>query len=96
MRSYIINISAVVYAVVVFVAFEAGAVAPGDAFFAASILVTAYTGYQLLMREGMPLLVALKEIATRPDSYPRVTAYAAYIGSSLLGLMVAAQAVLTA
>lgn len=96
MRSYAVNISALVYSLGLVLGFELGVIAAANAFFAGILLVAMFTGYQLLEREGMPFLSAVRDIATRPDTYPRSTAYGAYVVSLALGFLVVSHTALTA
>lgn len=94
-RSYLVNIAAVLTSLLTFLAYETGALLPQNAFFLAAAIVVLYTGYQLAVREGSHLLKAAKDIVWDPSSYPRRTAYAAYIGSLALGFLIIAQSVTT-
>lgn len=95
MRSYLVNISAVLSMTLAFLAYETGTLLPQNAFFIAAAIVVLYTGYQLAVREGSHLLKAARDIVWEPSSYPRRTAYAAYIGSLALGFVIIAQSVST-
>lgn len=91
-----VNIFAILASVIVALTFEFGALAAHNAFFAALAIVALYTGYQLVLREGAPLLATLKAVLTNPDAYPRKAAYYAYISCVAVGLLVASQAVVAA
>lgn len=93
MRSYTVNIFALTYALGLLYGYEAGLIVSANAFFAGVLLMVMYTGYQLIEREGMPLMKAVRDMTSRPESYPRVTAYGAYIVSLVLGFCVVAQTV---
>ncbi|MEQ9146438.1 MAG: hypothetical protein RLO08_18970 [Parvibaculaceae bacterium] len=90
MRSLIWNISAVVAIVVSAVAFEAGFVAPRDAFFIAFSVLAIYTGNQLLARENQPLGEALASIFTKPGSHGSSVSYLSGLVVAGLGTLVVA------
>ncbi len=91
MSSYVINISALLTSLVVFFMYETGAMATHNAFFIAAAVLVAYTAYQLIQREGMRLSEALHAVVRNPQSYPRQTAYWAYVVSASIGLIVVGQ-----
>ncbi len=95
MTSYIINISAVLSAIAVFFLYETGAMATHNAFFLATALFVFYTAYQLIQREGMPLSDAVRAVIAKPESYPRQTAYWAYVLAAGTGLVVVGQTLVT-
>ncbi len=68
MRSMVWNLLAVAVVVAAAVGFEAGFLAPGDAFFIAFSVLTLYTAGHLIAREEQPLSVALASIFVRPVS----------------------------
>jgi len=68
MRSLIWNFLAVAAVVAAAVGFEAGYMAPGDAFFLAFTVLTLYTAGHLIAREEQPLGEALASIFVRPGS----------------------------
>ena len=76
--------------------FEAGQMAPRDAFFMACAVVIVFTGQQFIVREDMGFVEAAKAIAARPQSYRSRTSYAAYLTCIALGLLVTAQIVASA
>ena len=81
---------------VVLFLFEAGQMAPRDAFFLACAIVIVFTGQQFIAREDMGFVEAAKAIAARPQSYRSRTSFAAYLTCIALGLMVTAQVLATA
>ncbi len=96
MSSYLINISAVLTSVTVLFLYETGGMAAHNAFFVAAAILVAYTGYQLVQREGMRLVDALRAVVSNPASYPRQTAYWAYVLSASIGLLVVGQTLVVA
>lgn len=96
MSSYVINISAVLTSLAVFFMYEAGALATHNAFFISAAVLVAYTAYQLIQREGMRLADAFQAVIGNPQSYPRLTAYWAYVLSAGLGLVVVGQTLVVA
>lgn len=90
-----VNISAVAASILVVVGFATGVVSAANSFFFALTLVTIYTGYQLALRDGQPVISVMASIFTRPSAYPRRTAYLAYVGCMTLGSIVLAQAAVT-
>lgn len=91
MSSYAINISAVLTSIAVMLAYESGAMAVHNAFFAAVAILVLYTGYQLVQREGMRLGEAVRSVVGNPESYPRRTAYWAYVITAVAGIVVVGQ-----
>lgn len=75
--------------------FEAGQMAPRDAFFIACAIVIVFTGQQFIAREDMGFVEAAKAIAA-PDTYRSRTAFAAYVACVALGLLVTAQVMASA
>ena len=89
MKSLMINMFAIVASAILFASYEFGGLRADLAFFYAAAVMTVYAGYQLSARDGMTFREALAEIWTQPESYPRRTAYWAYIGcSAVLGFIV--------
>jgi len=68
MRSLVWNFLAVAAVIAAAVGFEAGYMAPGDAFFLAFTVLTLYTAGHLIAREEQPLGEALASIFVRPGS----------------------------
>lgn len=68
MRSLIWNFLAVSAVVAAAVGFEAGYVAPGDAFFVAFTVLTLYTAGHLLSQEEQPLGAILASIFVKPGT----------------------------
>lgn len=81
----VVNLSAIATSLFVAIAYFSGAMTAANAFFGALAIVTVYTGYQLSLRDGMPLLETLQSLVTRPSAHPRRAAYFAYVGSLSLG-----------
>lgn len=96
MSSYVINISAVLTSLAVLILYESGVLAVHNAFFIAAAVLVGYTGYQLAQREGMRLGDAVQSVVGKPESYPRQTAYWAYVISAGIGLFVVGQTLVTA
>jgi hypothetical protein len=91
-RQRILNIATVITSVFVLGLFQTGAMSAANAFFFVSAIAIVYTGRQLAQRDGEPLGKALVAIVAQPSSYPRKTAYYAYIGSMGIGALVMTQA----
>ncbi len=88
MIGHILAVSAITVSAVLF---ELGMLAPGDAFFAIGITLLIYTGYQLAARENQPLRVAVVNMFTNPSSYSQRGAFAAFIGTAVVGTTVILQ-----
>jgi hypothetical protein len=91
----IVNLAAIAASLFVALTFFAGVLSSANAFFCALSIVTVYTGYQLTLRDGMPLIGTLKNIVTRPSEHPRRGAYLAYVGSLAVGGAVVLQSLTT-
>jgi len=88
MKSLLVNLAALIASTALFFAYELGGLSADLAFFFAFTMIACYAGYQLVVREGMELRAAVADMLTRPASYPRRTAYWAYVGcSAVLGLV---------
>lgn len=96
MSSYVVNLSAIASSVAIFVFYQLDILAVQNAFFLAALIVGAYTGYQFAIREGMNVVEAARAVVANPGSYPRRTAYWAYVGSTAVGLFVIAQSLASA
>lgn len=94
-RQRILNILTVATSVVVLAMFQIGVMSAANAFFFVAAIAIIYTGRQLAQRDGEPLGSAMVSIVARPSSYPRRTAYYAYIASMGMGLLVMTQALVT-
>ena len=94
MRFFVVNTLAVIVSVVLFIAYEFGAVGASDAFFLAAGLIASYTGFQLIQREGKPVIATLKDIVSRPGAHPRFSAYVAYVTVLSLSSVIVAQTVI--
>jgi len=90
MRSLIWNFIAVVSVVAAAVGFEAGFVAPRDAFFIAFTILTLYMGGQLLARENQPLGEALASIFVKPGDHGSAASYFSGLIVAGLGTVVVA------
>lgn len=90
MRSLIWNFIAVASVVAAAVGFEAGYMAPRDAFFIAFTVLTLYTGGQLLARENQPLGEALASIFIKPGSHSSSVSYLSGLVVAGLGTVVVA------
>ena len=77
----------------VFVLFELGSIARGDAFFIAAAMVILFTGQQLIARENMGLAEAATSMFTQPRTYRSRASFAAYFACLALGALVTAQVV---
>jgi hypothetical protein len=88
----VINIVAIIASTLVVLGFVTGAVSVANSFFFALSIVTLYTGYQLSLRDGMPIGSVLASILTRSSAYPRRAAYLSYVGCMIVGGFVLAQA----
>jgi hypothetical protein len=91
MLSTLWNLLLVTAAICVAVAFQVGALAPGDAFFAAIAIVLVFTGQQLMAREHMGLFAAMFSLFTRPDSYRGRVGYLSYVACLAIGVLIAVQ-----
>jgi hypothetical protein len=87
----VVNLTAIVTSLFVAITFFAGGLSAANAFFCALSIVTVYTGYQLTLRDGMPLIDTMKNIVTRPSEHPRRAAYLAYVGCLAVGGLVVLQ-----
>lgn len=94
-RQRILNILTVVSSIFVLGLFQTGAMSAANAFFLVSAIGIIYTGRQLTQRDGEPLASALVSMIAKPSSYPRRTAYYAYIGSMSIGALVMTQALVS-
>jgi len=90
-----VNISAIAASILVVLGFVTGLVSVSNSFFFALSLVTIYTGYQLALRDGLPVVAVMRSIFTRPSAYPRRAAYLSYVGCMVVGSIVLAQAAVT-
>jgi len=91
-RQRVLNAIAIGTSFLVFVLFQLGLMSAANAFFLVAATVIIYTGRQLAQRDGEPLVGVLVDMLTKPSTYPRKAAYAAYIGSVGIGALVMAQA----
>lgn len=91
-RQRILNAAAIGTSFMVFVLFQLGLMSAANAFFMVASITIIYTGRQLAQHDGEPLGGVLVNMLTKPSSYPRKAAYAAYIGSVGIGALVMAQA----
>lgn len=91
-RQRILNILTVVTSIFVLGLFQVGVMSAANAFFFVAAIAITYTGRQLSQRDGEPLAEALVSIVAKPSSYPRRTAYYAYMGSMGIGALVMSQA----
>ncbi len=91
MRLFITNIFAIAATAALATGYVAGYIGPSNAFFGAMLLVTAYTGYQFSLRDGMPLSEAARAIFTNPRSHPRLTSYISYVVCTVVGFVILAQ-----
>ena len=92
MKNLLINIAALTVTATLGLAYLSGVVGPSNAFFGALLIVTAYTGYQFSLRDGLPIARATRLIFVSPQSYPRLTSYLAYLVCTAFGLAIMAQA----
>ncbi len=73
--------------------FQAGALGAINAFVGALSVLAMFTGYQLMVREGLSVGAAVYSMLFEPGSYPaRAFGYLSYIVSAILGVTVAVQA----
>ena len=91
MLSTLWNLFLVTAAICVAAAFQVGALAPGDAFFAAIAIVLIFTGQQIIAREHMGLFAAAHSLLTRPDSYQSRVGYLSYVACLAVGALIALQ-----
>ena len=91
MLSTLWNLLLVTAAIVVAAAFQVGALAPGDAFFAAIAIVLVFTGQQIIAREHMTFFAATHSLFTRPDSYRSRVGYLSYFACLAVGALIAVQ-----
>ena len=91
MLSTLWNLLLVTAAIVVAAAFQVGALAPGDAFFAAVAIALVFTGQQIIAREHMGLYGAAHSLFTRPDSYRSRIGYLSYVACLAVAVLVTAQ-----
>ncbi|MBI1210847.1 MAG: hypothetical protein GC190_05250 [Alphaproteobacteria bacterium] len=91
MFSTLWNLFLVTAAICVAAAFQVGALAPGDAFFAAIAIVLVFTGQQIMVREHMGLYGAARSLLTRPDSYRSRVGYLSYFACLAVGVLVTLQ-----
>lgn len=91
MQLFIVNLFAIATSAILALSYLFGAV-PGEvAFLTAFTLAASYGGYQLTQRDGMFLGEALRDMFLRPASYPRRTAYWAYVGCTCVLAFIVAQ-----
>ncbi|TNE36802.1 MAG: hypothetical protein EP347_09935 [Alphaproteobacteria bacterium] len=84
----IVNFLAFMTSIAVGLAFLTGALSAANAFFFGLAIITVYVGYQLSLRDGMPLKETLTGLVTRPSTHPRRASYFAYVGTlSISGLV---------
>ena len=95
MLNRIINALIVVLMGSVLVLYEAGMIAPGDAFFIAAAIVAVFTGQQLIARENMGLAEAASSMLV-PQTYRSRSSFAAYFVCLALGALVTTQVFLFA
>lgn len=90
MASRIVNSLALLASLVVALGFAGGVLPRADAFFLAGAILVVLSGYHLTARAGTGLAPALVGMVARPQTYPRRTAYLAYVGTLALsvGVMV--------
>ncbi|GAA6154642.1 hypothetical protein [Pyruvatibacter sp.] len=91
MQTMIGNFVAAAAMVVTVVLFEMGLMAPGNAFFAVTLVILMFTANQLIARENQPLRDAVVNMFTNPASYAGRGTFAAYVGSTALGAIVIVQ-----
>jgi hypothetical protein len=91
MLSTLWNLALVTAAICVAAAFQVGALAPGDAFFAAVAIVLIFTGQQIIAREHMGLFAAAHSLFARPDSYRSRVGYLSYVACFAVGALIAVQ-----
>jgi hypothetical protein len=91
-RQRVLNIMAIATSVAVFILFQVGQISEANAFFGVVAIATIYTGRQLAQRDGEPVGAALVSMFAKPSSYPRRTAYVAYVASMGIGAFVMTQA----
>lgn len=91
-RQRLLNILTVATSIFVLLMFQIGIMSAANAFFFVAAIAIIYTGRQLAQRSGEPLGSALVSIIAKPSSYPRRTAYYAYMGSMCIGALVMTQA----
>jgi len=91
MQSIIGNVVAAAAMVVTALMYELGVLAPGDAFFAVAAVLLMFTATQLIARENQPLRDAVVSMFTNPASYGGRGAFAAYVGSTVIGMIVIVQ-----
>ncbi|TNE57680.1 MAG: hypothetical protein EP340_07800 [Alphaproteobacteria bacterium] len=84
----IVNFLAFFASIATGLAFVSGAMSQANAFFFGLAIMTVYVGYQLTLRDGMPLKETLRDLVARPSSHPRRASYLAYVGTlSISGLV---------
>jgi hypothetical protein len=91
MLATIWNLLLAVAAAVVAVGFQAGMIAPGDAFFLAVAIVLVFTGQQIIAREEMGLYAAAHSLVARPDTYRSRFGYASYVACLAVGALITVQ-----
>ena len=96
MLDRIASVLTVALMVAVLFLFEAGRIAPRDAFFIATSVVIVFTGQLIIAREQMGLLEAIMSIVARPNSYGSRTTLASYVACLVLGVLVTAQVLASA
>jgi hypothetical protein len=78
-------------AVAVAAGFQAGMIAPGDAFFLAVAIILVFTGQQIIAREDMGLYAATHSILAQPQSYRSRFGYIAYVACLAVGALITVQ-----
>jgi len=91
MRATYVNIAAVGAALAVFAGFEVGLIEPRNAFFAAAVILAAFTTHQVLARAHLPFRQAMVSIFTQPESHGTPRNYAAYVSSAGLSVLLVIQ-----
>lgn len=91
MRVFFWNMAAVIAILITVASFEFGLLSAGNAFFIAAAVLAAFTAYQLIAREHLPLRQALLSAFTNPESHGARGNYVAFVMSAALGTLLMAQ-----
>ncbi len=94
--STIVNVSAVALLSIIVLAFELGGLAPADAFFGAAFVMVGFTAYQFLRQSGRSVGEAVNAIFSPKGRGVLSFSYLAFIGCSVVGMIVVVQALAVA
>ncbi len=94
--STIVNFLAVAFLALIVLTFEFGGLAPADAFFGAAFVVVVFTAYQFLRQDGRSLGEATKAVFSPKGRSVRSFGYLAFMGCTVVGMLVVVQAVAVA